>query len=119
MSPQRLAASVFVRGLEVQAGIGVYAHEQGRLQTLLVDVDIELSTGGFRNLADTFNYETVAAAARVIVASGHVELVETFAERLAIACFDDARTREVRVRVSKPGALPDAAAAGCEVVFAR
>ena len=29
---------VFVRGLEVEAGIGVYDHEQGRLQRLVIDV---------------------------------------------------------------------------------
>ena len=32
--------SVFVRGLEVEAGIGVYDHEQGRLQRLVIDVTL-------------------------------------------------------------------------------
>lgn len=111
--------TVFVRGLEIQAGIGVYDHEHGRLQPLIIDVTLELAPAVVESLADTVNYEDVAAAARAIVADGHVGLVEKFAERLAIACLDDARVRRVTVRVEKPTALEAAKAAGCEVVLAR
>ena len=110
---------VFVRGLRVEAGIGVYDHEHGRLQTLVIDVTLELSPHDVERLADTVNYETIAEAARAIVAEGHVGLVESFAERLALDALRDARVRRVTVRVEKPGALEAAAAAGCEVVYAR
>lgn len=111
--------TVFVRGLEVQAGIGVYDHEHGRLQPLIIDVTLELAPALVESLADTVNYEDVAAAARAIVAEGHIGLVEKFAERLAIACLSDARVRRAGVRVDKPSALEGARAAGCEVVLAR
>jgi len=68
--------SVFVRGLEVEAGIGVYDHEQGRLQRLVIDVTLELEPRPIERLGDTINYETVANAARAIAAEGHVGLVE-------------------------------------------
>jgi dihydroneopterin aldolase len=110
---------VFVRGLKVEAGIGVHAHEQGRLQTLVIDVTLELGPMPVERLADTINYETVASAARAIVAEGHVGLVETFAERLAVACLDDGRVRRCTVRIEKPGALEAADAAGCELVLTR
>jgi len=118
-APRREALTVFVRGLKVEAGIGVHAHEQGRLQTLIIDVTLELGPMPVERLADTINYETVASAARAIVAEGHVGLVETFAERLAVACLDDGRVRRCTVRIEKPGALEAAAAAGCELVLAR
>lgn len=111
--------TVFVRGLEVQAGIGVYDHEQGRLQPLIIDVTLDLSPTPVDSLADTVNYENVAAAARAIVAEGHIGLVEKFAERLAVACLADVRVRRAVVRVDKPTALEGARAAGCEVVLAR
>lgn len=111
--------TVFVRGLEVQAGIGVYDHEHGRLQTLLIDVTLELKPALVESLSDTVNYEDVARAAHEIVAEGHIGLVETFAERLAVACLADPRVRRVSVRVEKPSALKSARAAGCEVVLAR
>ena len=110
---------MFVRGLRVEAGIGVHDHEQGRLQTLVIDVTLELTPAPVERLADTINYETVAAAARAITAEGHVGLVETFAERLATACLNDGRVRRCTVRIEKPGALDAAAAAGCELVLAR
>lgn len=118
-SPRHQGLTVFVRGLSVEAGIGVHDHEQGRLQPLVIDVMLELEPAPVERLADTINYETVAQAARAIVAAGHVGLVETFAERLAVACLDDGRVRRCTVRIEKPGALEAAAAAGCEVVLGR
>ena len=116
---RREGLTVFVRGLEVAAGIGVHDHEQGRLQRLVIDVSLELTPAAIERLADTINYETVAEAARAIAAEGHVGLVETFAERLALACLSDARVRRCTVRIEKPGALDGATAPGCEVTLAR
>tara|TARA_R110000764_G_scaffold76412_1_gene153562 strand:- start:33 stop:425 length:393 start_codon:yes stop_codon:yes gene_type:complete len=119
VSLQREGLSVFVRGLTLDVGIGVYDHEHGRLQTLVIDVTLEMGPVVVEHLADTINYETVAAAARAIAAAGHVGLVETFAERLALACLDDPRVRRVAVRIEKPGALEGAEAAGCALAFSR
>ena len=118
-TPRHEGLTVFVRGLQVEAGIGVHDHELGRLQTLVIDVTLELAPAPVERLSDTVNYETVAEAARAIVAEGHVGLVETFAGRLAVACLDDPRVRRCGVRIEKPGALDGAAAAGCEVVLVR
>lgn len=116
---RREALTVFVRGLEVAAGIGVHDHELGRLQRLVIDVSLELAPTGVERLADTVNYEIVAEAARAIAAEGHVGLVETFAERLALAMLADARVRRCTVRIEKPGALDGAVAPGCELILAR
>ena len=116
---RREGLTVFVRGLQVQAGIGVYDHEQNRLQTLVIDVTLDLGPHAVERLADTINYETIAQHCRAIVAEGHVGLVETFAERLALDCLKDPRVRRATVRIDKPGALDGAEAAGCEVVYAR
>lgn len=112
-SPRREGLAVFVRGLRIEAGIGVHDHEQGRLQSLVIDVTLELEPAPVDRLADTINYETVAQAAHAITAEGHVGLVETFAERLATACLNDGRVRRCTVRIEKPGALDAAAAAAC------
>ena len=117
--PRREALTVFVRGLRVEAGIGVHDHEQGRLQPLIIDVELTLAPMDVERLADTINYEAVGEAARTIIAAGHVGLVETFADRLALACLEDHRVIHARVRVEKPGALADAVAPGCEVVWRR
>jgi dihydroneopterin aldolase len=113
-------ATVFVRGLTVEAEIGVYPHEQGRRQALIVDAEIGLEHAGSPRLADTFNYELVRAHAQRIAEAGHIGLVETFAWRLARACLAEPGARSIRVRVEKPLALaPDAQAAGVEIVLAK
>lgn len=114
------ALRVFVRGLTIQAEIGVHAHEYGRGQPLLIDVELEIDPAHCEHIGDTVNYETIVAMARAVAAQGHCKLVEAFADRLAQACLDDARVARVRVRVEKPQALaPDAAAAGVEIVMTR
>ena len=114
------ASKVFVTGVKVQAEIGVYRHEIGRLQPLVVDVELDIPTGSGDRLADTVNYETILEAARAVAAEGHIHLVETFAHRLAERCLADARVTRVRVRVEKPLALaPDAVGAGVEVTLER
>ena len=118
-APRLEGLTVFVRGLTLEAGIGIHDHELGRLQRLVIDVTLDLSPAPIERLGDTVNYETVAAAAWAIVSEGHVGLVETFAQRLATACLNDSRVRRCSVRIEKPGALQGAAAAGCEVVLSR
>jgi dihydroneopterin aldolase len=111
---------VFVTGLKVQAEIGVYRHEIGRVQPLVVDVELDVPGAGSQRLSDTLNYESILAAAREIAGGGHIELVETFAERLARACLADERVTQARVRVEKPLALaPDAVGAGVEITLTR
>jgi dihydroneopterin aldolase len=111
---------VFVTGLKVQAEIGVYKHEIGRVQPLVVDVELDVPTAGAERLSETLNYETILEAARAIAGAGHIELVETFAERLGQACLADTRVTQARIRVEKPLALaPDAVAAGVEITVVR
>jgi len=117
--PRHERLTVFVRGLSIQAGIGIHDHEIGRLQTLVIDVSLDLTPGPVEQLSQTLNYETVAQAARSIAAGGHVGLVESFAEQLALACLAEGRVRRATVRVEKPGALEGTVAPGCEVVLAR
>jgi dihydroneopterin aldolase len=110
---------VFVRGLRLQAEIGVHAHEHGRTQPLVIDVELDAELAGFDRLADTLNYEAVAAHAHQVLAAGHLQLVETFVDRLARACLADPRVRRVRVRAEKPDALAEADGAGFELVLER
>ena len=119
-APRIVVTKIFVRALKLEAEIGVYAHERGRLQPLIVDVELDVQVGGWSHMADTVNYETIAAKAKALAAAGHIGLVESFAEALAKACCEDPRVTRARIRVEKPGALaPDAAAAGVEIIAVR
>ncbi|MEL7028908.1 MAG: dihydroneopterin aldolase [Pseudomonadota bacterium] len=123
-SLRRVSASepirrVFVRGLRLDASIGVHDHERAKPQTVSIDVDVELRSGpswsGGGRLGETVCYEWICNAARGIAASGHIDLVETFAEQLAEICLSSPHARQVRVRVAKPDAIVDAEAVGIEI----
>jgi 7,8-dihydroneopterin aldolase/epimerase/oxygenase len=113
-----VGAKVFVERIPLMAEIGVYPHERGRAQALEVDVELDVAMAHAERLADTLNYETIAEAARRVAETGHMALVETFAERLAEVLLADARVSRARVRVRKPGALAPAVA-GVEVTAVR
>ncbi len=118
--PRLTTSKIFVTGLKVQAQIGVYRHEIGRVQPLIVDVELDVATGPSDRLAETFNYEAIMKAAQDVAEMGHIDLVETFAHRLAQQCLRDSRVGCVRVRVEKPLALaPDAVGAGVEIILVR
>jgi 7,8-dihydroneopterin aldolase/epimerase/oxygenase len=112
---------VFIRNLELRAHIGVYRHEEGRMQPVRINVDL-----GTDDMADTkdmlenvVDYHVIEKRIRAIIAEGHVKLAETLAERIAAACFEDARVQTVRVRVEKLHALTGAESVGIEIERAR
>lgn len=115
-----VVSKIFVRGIKIEAEVGVYPHERGHTQPLVVDVELDVAWAGAGRLADTVNYETVVEAARAVAAEGHIELVEVYAEHLAARCLTDPRVTKARIRVEKPMALaPHAAAAGVEITAVR
>jgi dihydroneopterin aldolase len=116
MSVMGPRSRVFVRGLQVEAEIGVHAHEQGRRQRLVVDVTLDLAGEPWRGIAATVDYEKIAGHARAVAEGGHIGLVETFAWRLARLCLAEPHVTRARVRVEKPGALAPADA-GVEITL--
>ena len=112
---------VFIRNLELLAQIGVYAREEGRRQPVRINVDLatddSADTGDL--LENVVDYAVIEKRIRAIIAQGHVRLAETLAERIAAACFEDARVRTVRVRVEKLHALTGAESVGVEIERTR
>ncbi len=112
---------VFLRDMVLQASIGWYAHEHGSTQRVRINVDLGVDEGAdpSDDLKRVVSYETVAAAVREIVASGHIKLVETLAERIAATCLADPRVRFARIQVEKLDVFADAAAAGVAIIRHR
>ncbi len=121
----RATRHMFVRDLVLAASIGVHAHEHAAPQRIRVNLDLAVADEGASRqsraavgrdeLGRVVDYEAVIASTRAIVAAGHVQLVETLAERLAEACLADPRVLIARVRVEKLDLFADATSAGIEV----
>lgn len=112
---------VFLRDMVLQASIGWYAHEHGSTQRVRINVDlgVDEDRDNSDELRCVVSYETVAKTVRAIATAGHIKLVETLAERIAVACLTDPRVRLARVQVEKLDVFPDAAAAGVAIIRHR
>lgn len=118
---------MFVRDLVLEASIGVHPHEHGRTQRVRINLGLMIEDEGGPaarvsrpavgrdDLARVVDYEGLVNGARALVASGHVQLVETLAERLAELCLADPRVVRARVMVEKLDVFTDAASAGVEI----
>ena len=114
-APQGDRYTVIVRGLMVMCSIGILPEEQDTLQRVRVSVELAAPEGAAfpgENRRRVINYEKVVAAVRGIAASGHIDLCEGFAERVAAVCFADPRVAWLRVTVEKLDVFPDAEGVG-------
>lgn len=117
-----LVRHMFIRDMVLEGQIGIYKHEIGKTQRVCINVDMAVREGGKSRsdrLDDVVDYGVVADKIRAMVASGHVNLVETLAERIADICLSDPRVDAVRVRVEKLDIFADAESVGVEIERAR
>lgn len=111
---------ILIRDLELSAKIGIYTHE--RLDAQLIRINISLDVGAqpvADRIEDAVSYADVVERVKTLVASGHVNLVETLAERIADLCLGDGRVQEAWVRLEKLHAIAEAGGVGCEVTKRR
>ncbi|MGQ0675623.1 MAG: dihydroneopterin aldolase [Rhodospirillales bacterium] len=96
---------VFIRDLVLPASIGIYDHEKARRQRVRFNIELlaRLPEGGPDDAVprDVVSYELVVKRIRKLLAAGHVNLVETLAERVAELALKDRRVAAARVRVEK------------------
>lgn len=99
---------VFVRDLVLPVAIGVYAHEHGKTQRVRFDISVQVARPAAdgrvrptRDLRDIYSYDIISDGIRMLVAAGHVDLVETLAERIAALLLADPRVVQARVQVTK------------------
>ncbi|MCX7230161.1 MAG: dihydroneopterin aldolase [Burkholderiales bacterium] len=111
--------SIFIRGLRIDAQIGVHAHEKNRTQPLKLDAELQIADTRFHpsrdKLDEVFDYQTIRAAMIEVVRDGHINLLETLADRVVERLLAMAEVRAVRVRVHKYTAFDDVEEVGVEI----
>ncbi len=100
---------IFVRDLVLPCRIGIHDEEQVGTQRVRFSVEIAVAHGATRDRRrPVVCYDTIIAAIQSVINAGHINLMETLAERVAAACLalDDAQG--VSVRVEKLDRVPGA-----------
>lgn len=109
---------IFLRGLRLEALIGVYPHERLRPQPLLVDLELTVahSRACFSDeLDDAVDYGQVVQLLRRLAAENRCLLLEAFAQQVAETLLATAAICAVTLTVSKPGIFAEADAVGVSI----
>jgi dihydroneopterin aldolase len=112
---------ILIQNLDLEMQIGFYGHEKGRTQRARINLDLSVEDTPAEDdrLGSVVDYVAVVDRIRKAALSGHVNLVETLAERIADICLEDSRVLKARIRVEKPDAIPEAESAGVEIERTR
>ncbi|HSX87009.1 MAG TPA: dihydroneopterin aldolase [Pseudomonas sp.] len=113
--------TVFIEGLEVDTVIGAYDWERTIRQCLRLDLalgwDNRPAAAG-DDLSKALDYASVSTRIQAFASESQFILVETFAERLAELLMREFQIPWLRLKLTKPGAVP-AASGGVGVEIER
>lgn len=113
---------IFLENLEVKCRIGIFDWERKIKQKIALDLafpaDIRKAARRDR-IEDTLDYKKIAKETIAFVSSSQFFLIETLAERLAAHLLKKFTLKEIRVRLSKPGAIRGAQNVGIEILRKR
>ena len=109
---------VFLRGLRVDAVIGVYGWERQIRQTLSLDLELATDVAAAAasdDIGDAVDYYAVSKRVTAFVEASEFRLVETLAERVAELVLTEFSVSWLRLTVAKPGALRDCQSVGVSI----
>ncbi len=109
---------VFVEDYELIGSVGVYEHERRYEQRIVVSLHLDVVDGydgKSDDITGVWDYDLAIRAIRETVESGHFNLLETLAERIAANCLQESSVLRARVRIAKPDVLIACRAVGIEI----
>ena len=97
-----------LNGIDVDCVIGERPDERTRLQTLRVDVELEIPDVAAEtdSLADTVDYAALTERIRAALASAKCRMIERAAKVVRAVCLAEPLVCAAKVRVVKSGAIP-------------
>ena len=99
---------VFIRGLRIEAVIGIYDWERKIRQPLIFDLEMasDISKAAASdNIEDTLNYKTISKRLESFVGGSEFQLVETLAEKCAEIILNEFKIPWVKLSLNKKGAV--------------
>jgi 7,8-dihydroneopterin aldolase/epimerase/oxygenase len=99
---------IFIRELKTETIIGIFDWERQVKQTVIVDIEMGLDirkAARSDSIDDTMNYKKVAKRVLAFLEESSFHLVETLGERIAMLILEEFAINDVRIVLSKPGAV--------------
>lgn len=109
---------VFIKGLRVEAVIGVYAWERAITQPILIDIALETDITKAAlsdDVKDALSYKEVCDDVSVWCKEIKAQLLEHLAEQLADKLLSKYNCQKITLSVAKPTAIKEANAVGVQM----
>jgi len=117
LNPHHAFRKTIVEGLRLSCLIGIFPEE--RIHPQPIEVNIELLVDEDRDvqaeLSTVIRYDQIVDRVEAIASSGHIDLVETLAERILDYCETFRGVLSARVAIRKPNAIKNANSVGVEL----
>ena len=111
-----------IEGLKVDTIIGVYQWEREVKQSVIIDLMLEIKStrSGFEDSIEfAVDYVAVSDIVSNLVQSSSFLLIESLAEAIAGKLLKEFAIRSVRLKLSKPSAIQNAANVGITIERSR
>ncbi|MCM2130188.1 dihydroneopterin aldolase [Larsenimonas rhizosphaerae] len=109
---------ILIDGLAIDTTIGVYDWEKRIQQRLILDLELGWDirpAAADDDLNQTLNYAAISERLIEFGNSHRLELIETFAERVATLLQEEFSIPWLRLTLHKPGAVPEARSVGVRI----
>lgn len=94
--------SIFVKGLLMEARVGIYPAEKNVTQPVKITFCATYSRSGAKTIEDVLSYETAVRDIRGIVAEGHYDLLEALADKIMDHFFARPEMLRIQIDIEKP-----------------
>jgi len=102
---------VYIRELRAATVIGVYDWERRVRQTVVLDLELAADNrraAASDRIGDALDYAALSARVLAYIEGSEFQLIETLAERVAALVIEEFGVPWLRLRLAKPGAVPQA-----------
>ena len=107
--------TIFISGLTAATTIGVYDHERDITQNLIIDLELGCDArkaGVPDSFEDALDYDAISRRTQTFVEHTSYYLIESVAEQLSKILFDEFPIKQLKIKITKPGAVDIADAVG-------
>jgi len=106
---------LYIRNLKVDAVVGIFSWEKRIRQPLHLDLEIAIDirkAAATDDIQYALDYKTVSTRLTQFISQSEWHLIETLAEKIAVLLMEEFGVTWLRLKLSKPAALPAADSVG-------
>lgn len=117
-----MSNKIFVKDLEIEAIIGIFDWEREVKQLVRISYEVEVEINkAFKSdsIDDTFDYKKTSKKIIKFVEKSSFQLIEALAENVTKIIFQDKKVLNLKLTISKPGALRGSKEVGLKIIRSR